>query len=130
MWLDKKMISQPTSGHALIHKYISHFCGHGWYHGHWLITSTWVGCILDDVQAPYVSMNNSILFITSYFHISMVVHPGSNNHLQIRNLIHGNMLFLSSKKQQNGKVSINNGILGVYYKVTINMLMKHLYISI
>ena len=60
----------------------------------------------------------------------MVVHPESNDHLQIRNVIHGNMLSSSSKKQQNGKVSLNNDILGVDYKMTINMLMKHLYIAV
>ena len=40
------------------------------------------------------------------------------------------MLSSSSKKQRNGKVSLNNGILGVDYKMTINMLMKYLYIAI
>ena len=84
-----------------------------------------IGCILDNVYTPCLSMNNSIGTIPLYFHILMVVHPGSNDHLQIRNLIHGNMLSSSSKKQQNGKVSLNNGILGVDYKMTINMLMKH-----
>ena len=53
----------------------------------------------------------------------MVVHPGSNDHLQIHNSIHGNMLSFSSKKQQNRKVSLNNGILEVDYKMTINMLI-------
>jgi len=89
-----------------------------------------IGCILDDVQAPCVSINNSIGAITSYFHTSMVVHPGSNDHLRIRNLIHGNMLSSSSKKQKNGKVSLKNGIIGVDYKMTISMLIKHLYIAV
>ena len=40
-----------------------------------------IGCILDDVYATCVSMDNSIGTITSYFHTSMVVHPGSNDHL-------------------------------------------------
>ena len=62
-----------------------------------------IGGILDNVQALYVSANNSNKNITSYFHISMVVHPGSNDHLRIRNSIHGNMLSLSSKKERNGK---------------------------
>ena len=60
----------------------------------------------------------------------MVVHPGSNDHLRIRNLIHGHMLSSSLKKQRNRKVSIKNGIIGVAYKMTINMLMKHLYIAV
>ena len=57
-----------------------------------------IGYILDNVQPPYVSMNDSIGAITSYFHISMVVHLRSNDNLQIPNLIHGNILSLSSKK--------------------------------
>ena len=40
------------------------------------------------------------------------------------------MLSLSSKKQLNEKVSLNNGILGVDYKMIINMLMKHLYTAV
>ena len=40
------------------------------------------------------------------------------------------MLSSSSKKQRNGKISLNNGILGVDYKMTINMLMKHLCIAV
>ena len=89
-----------------------------------------IGRILDDVQAPYVSSNNSIGTITSYFHKSLTVHPGSNDHLQIRNLIHGNMLSLSSKKQRNGKVSLKTGIIGVYYMMTITMLMEYSYIVV
>ena len=34
------------------------------------------------------------------------------------------MLSSSSKKQHNRKVSLNNGILGVDYKMTINMLIN------
>ena len=89
-----------------------------------------IGRILVDVYIPSVSMKDSIGFIISYFHTSMVVHPGSNDCLQIRNLIHGNILSSSLKKQQNGKFPLNNGILGVDYKITINMLMKHLYIAV
>ena len=70
-------------------------------------------CILDNVYAPSMSMKDSIGSITSYFHTSMVVHPGSNDHLRIRYLIHGNMLSSSLKKQRNGKVSLKNGIIGV-----------------
>ena len=85
-----------------------------------------IGRLLDDVQEPYVSANNSDGTITSYSHTSMVVHPGSNDHLRIRNLIHGNMLSSSLKEQQNRKVSLENVILGVDYKMTIKML-KNIY---
>ena len=84
-----------------------------------------IGCILEDVQAPYVSMNNSIKTITLYFHTSMVVHPESNDHLWIRNLIHGNMFSSSLKKQRKGKISLKNGIIGIDCKMTIDTLMKH-----
>ena len=100
--------------------------GIGWLHRHGRI----VGHMLDDVYVPCVSMNDSIRTITSYFHTSMVVHQGSNDYLQIRKWIHGNMLSSSSKKQRNRKVSLNNGILRVVYKMTIKMLMKLLYISV
>ena len=89
-----------------------------------------VGPILDNIYAPFVSIKYSIGSITSYFHTSMVVHPGSNDHLRIHNSIQANMLSLSSKKQQNGKVSLNNDILWIDYKMIINILMKHLYITI
>ena len=89
-----------------------------------------IGPILDNVYAPFVSIKYSIRSITSYFHISMVVHPGSNDNLQICNLIQASMLSLSSKKQQNIKGSLNNDILWVNYKMIINMLMNHLYITV
>ena len=38
-----------------------------------------IGCILGNVYAQSVSMKDTIGSITSYFHTSMVVHPGSNN---------------------------------------------------
>ena len=60
----------------------------------------------------------------------MVVHPGSNDHLRIRNLIHGDMLSLLSKKQRNGKVSLKNGIIGIDNKMIINTLMKHFYVAV
>ena len=57
-----------------------------------------IGCILDNEDARSVSLRDSIGFITSYFHTSMIIHPGFNDHLQIHNLVNGNMLSLSSKK--------------------------------
>ena len=65
-----------------------------------------IGCILDGIQALHVSMNDNTGTITLYFHTSMIVHPGSNDHLQIHNLIHENMLSSSSKKQGNRKFFI------------------------
>ena len=89
-----------------------------------------IGRILDEVQAPYVSAKNSIGTITSYVHTSMVVHPGSNDHLQTRNLMHGDMSSSSSQKKMNGKVSLKTGIIAVGYKMKINMLMKHLFVAV
>ena len=56
-----------------------------------------IGRILDNVYTPCVPMNNIIWTISMYFYTSMVIHPGSNNYLQIHNLIHRNMLSFSSK---------------------------------
>ena len=41
-----------------------------------------------------------------------------------------NMLSSSLKKERNGKISLNNDIFGVDYRMMINMLMKHLYIPV
>ena len=57
-------------------------------------------------------------------HISIVIHPGSNNYLQIHNIINGNMLSSSLKKQHNGKFPLNNDILCIVYSMTIDMLIK------
>ena len=46
------------------------------------------------------------------------------------NLVHGNMLSLSSKKERSGKVSLKTGIIGIDNKMTINTLMKHFYIAV
>ena len=39
-----------------------------------------IGCILDKAYVPSVSMRDSIGSTTSFFHTSMVLYPGSNNH--------------------------------------------------
>ena len=57
----------------------------------------------------------------------MVVHPGSNDHFQIRKFVHDSLLSSSLRKQQNEKVSLNNGLLGIDYKLTVSVLMKNLY---
>ena len=44
--------------------------------------------------------------------------------------IHEGLLSLSSKKQQNGKGLLNNVVLGIDYKLMINMLIKKLYIAV
>ena len=89
-----------------------------------------IGHILNDVLVPHVSLNNSIGSVTFYFHVSTIVYSGSNDHLRLRDLIHGHMLCSSLKKQQKGKVSSKNSIIGVDYKMTINMLIKYLYVAI
>ena len=82
------------------------------------------------VYAPSVSMRDSIGSTTSFFHTSMVVHPRSDDHLRIRKFIHEGLLSSLSKKQQDGKVSLNNVVLGFDYRLLINMLMKQLYIAV
>ena len=78
------------------------------------------------VYPPSVSMRDSIGSTTSFFHTSVVVHPGSDDHLRIRKFIHKDLLSSLSKIQQDEKVSLNNVVLGFDYKLLINMLMKQL----
>ena len=75
-------------------------------------------------------MRNSVRSTTSFFHISMVVNSGSNDHLRIRKFIHKGLLSSLTKKHENGKVSLNNAALGFDYTLLINMLMKQLYIVV
>ena len=89
-----------------------------------------IGCLLDLVYAPSTSMRDSIRSTTSFFRTSIVVHLGSDEYLQTRKFIHKGLLSSLSKKQQNGKVSLNNAALGFDYKLSINMLMKQLYIAV
>ena len=86
--------------------------------------------ILNMLYVPSVSMNNSVGSTTSFFHTSMVIHPGSDDHLRIRKFVHGGLLSSLLKKQQNGEVSLNNVALGFNYKLSINMLMNQLYITV
>ena len=58
------------------------------------------------------------------------MHPGFNNHVRMCNLVHGNMLSLSSKKDRNGKVSLKTGIIRIDNKMTMYTLMKHFYIAV
>ena len=83
-----------------------------------------IGRLLNVVYAPSASMRKSIGSTTSFFHTSMVVNRGSDDHLRIRKFIHDELLSSLSKKQQHGEVSLNNVALGLDYKLPINMLMK------
>ena len=89
-----------------------------------------IGYILDEVYAPSVSMRDSIGSTISFFYTSMVLHPGSDNYLRIHKFIHEGLSSSSLKKQQNEKFTLNNIVLGINYKLTINMLMKKLYIIV
>ena len=89
-----------------------------------------IGRLLDLVYAPSAGIRNSVGSITSFFRTSMVVHPGSNDHLHIRKFIHKGLLSSLSKKHQSRKVSMDNVALGFDYKLSINMLMKQLFITV
>ena len=54
---------------------------------------TAIGCILDKVYTPSVSMRDSVGSTTSFFHTSMVLHPGSDDHLCILKSIHEGLLY-------------------------------------
>ena len=86
--------------------------------------------LLELVYAPSAGTRNSVGSTKSFFHTSMVLHPGSDDHLLIRKFIHEGFLSSLSKKQQNEKVSMNNTALGFDYKLSINILMKQLYIVV
>ena len=89
-----------------------------------------IGRLLDLVYAPSAGMRDSVGSTIRFFHTSMVVHPGSDDHLRICKFIHEGLLFSLLKKQQNGKFSMNNAALGFDYKLSINMLTKQLYIAV
>ena len=75
-------------------------------------------------------MRKSIKSTTSFFHTSVVVNRGSDDHLCIHKFIHNGLVSALSKKQQHGEVSLNNVALGLDYELPINMLMKQLYIAV
>ena len=83
-----------------------------------------IGRLLGLIYAPSIGIRDSFGSTTSFFHKLMMVHPGLNDHLRIRKFIHKGLLSSLSKKQQNGKFSMNNAALGFDYKLFINMLMK------
>ena len=89
-----------------------------------------ISCLIDTVQTPSASGTDSNGTITSYVHTSLSVYPETNNHIQMCNLVQGIMLSLSSKKEKSRKVSLKTGIIGIDDKMTINTLMKHLYIAV
>ena len=89
-----------------------------------------IGCPIDTVQTLSVLGTDSNKTLTSYVHASLVVHPGSNNHVPMCNLVHGNMLSLSSKKDKSGKVSLKTGIIEIDNKMIINLLTKHFCIAV
>ena len=89
-----------------------------------------IGRLLDLVYAPSAGMRDSVGSTTTFFHTSMVVHSESDDHLCLRTIIHEDLLSSLLKKQQNGKVLMNNAALGFGYKLLTNMLMKQLYIAV
>ena len=58
-----------------------------------------IGCLLDLVYTPSISMRDSIGSTTSFFHTSMVVHPVLDDHLRIHKFIHKGLLSLLPEKQ-------------------------------
>ena len=83
-----------------------------------------IGRILDIAYTLSVSMRDSIGSTTSFSHTSMVVHPGSNDHLHIRKFIHKGLLSSLSNEQPHDKVSLNYVVLGIEYKLLTNIMMK------
>ena len=75
-------------------------------------------------------MRDSVGSTTSFFHTSMVVHPGLDDHLCLRKFMHKSLLSSLSKRYYHGKVSLNNAALGFDHKLFIKMPKKKLYITI
>ena len=93
--MDERIITVSQNGHGPNNKCVKHLYAHGWYHGHWLISPPLKGQIRrlpNVVYAPSASMRESIESTTSFFHMSMVVNPGSDDHLRIRKFIHKGLL--------------------------------------
>ena len=58
-----------------------------------------IGRLLNLVYVPSTSMRDSLGSTTSFFHTSMMVHPGLDDHLRIHKFIHESLLSSLSKKQ-------------------------------
>ena len=85
--------------------------------------------IFDNVYKPSMSIKDNIWSITSYFHTSIIVNPGSNYYLWIRDLIHRNILFFywrNNGMKKNHWTMASSALIRRWQK----MLMKHLYITI
>ena len=89
-----------------------------------------ISCLLGLVYAPSASIKDSIGSIASFLHTSMMVHPRLDDYLRIHKCIHEGLLSSLSKKQQHENFSLNNAALGFDYKLSINMLIKQLYIAV
>ena len=89
-----------------------------------------IGRLLGIVYVPSASMRDNIRSVASIFHTSMVVHPELDDHLLICKFIHKDLLSSLLKKQQYGKVSLNNAALGFDHKLLIDMLMKKICIAV
>ena len=81
-------------------------------------------------EVESASMRDSIEYTTIFIHTSMVVHPRSDDDLSICKFIYKGLLSSLSKKHQHGNISLKNTALGFDYKLSINMLMKQLYIVV
>ena len=81
-----------------------------------------IGYLLNLVYAPSAGTRNSVGSTASFFHTSMVVNLGSNDHLRIRKFVHEGLLSSLWKKQQNRKVSMNNAALGFDYMLSIKII--------
>ena len=57
-----------------------------------------IGRLLDLMYAPSASTRDSIESTTAFLYTSIVVHPGSDDHLRIRKFIHEGLSFSLSKK--------------------------------
>ena len=91
-WLNKQVCNTLLSSWMISRKLVDH-----------TNIGRAIGRLLNLVYAPSVGMRNSVGSATTFFCTSMVVHPGSDDHLYICKFIHNGLLSSLLKKQQNGK---------------------------
>ena len=89
-----------------------------------------IGNLRDNVQLSSVSGTDSNRILTLYVPVSFAVHPESSSHIGMCNLVPGSILSLSLKQKSSGRGSLKTRLIAVDSKMTLDMLMKHFYITV
>ena len=84
-----------------------------------------IGYLIDIFHLSSASGTISNGIMTLYVNVPFLVHLEPSSYIRMCNLVHGSMLSLALRKRKNGKVLLNNRLIGVDNKMTLHMLMKH-----